>query len=698
MRRAHWCPLAVAALLAPLLVVPPAVADERRDEDPITDPVPDDPAPSGLGLVLEEVAQLPESTTSPPPEDERLERHNRINGLEGLPDGSGRMAVPDLNGTLYLVDGPSGDAEPYLDVAETFAPDFFNSAGLGQGLAYAAFHPEFGENGTFYTAHVEAGDALETEEPDLPPQPETEFHGVITEWTADDPAADTFSGDHREVLRLGFSGQIHNIQQIGFNPGAEASDADYGALYIAAGDGGDSNADADLTDPQDLSVPQGKLLRIDPSGDDGAGDGYGIPEDNPFADQDGALGEIFAYGMRDPHRFSWDADDSGRMFLAHIGEHAIESVHQISPGSNVGWPEREGRFTFRADDRCHLYPLPADDDQYGFEYPVAAYDHDPPPDWDCESDAGYAISGGAVYRGADIPELDGKYIFGDIVNGELYYTEESEMQRGTDDEDRAQIYELAAYTPDGDPVTMRDLAGDERVDLRLGQDAAGEHYLLSKANGKIWKVDGTQRFAEGAEGPAHIDGATEPGDWAPVTPSKWEFEDGQVILAEEGEERPGPQRPYEYAALDKGPSFGSLRYDASVRLDTPVSESNRDAIVVFGHQDDTHFYYAHLSSDNTVYGHNGIFKVDGDDRVRVDGQWNVNQSQAAPPAITGEDWVDVRVDHRAETGEIAVYAGDMDRPVFTAVDTAFDSGRVGFGSFDNIARLRDLSVRGTPED
>lgn len=697
MRELRRCSLAIAALLAPLLIAPPpAAADEKRDPAPIIDPIPEDPAPSGLGLVLKEVAQLPESTPTPPPTDDRLARHNRINGLGALPDGSGRLYVPDLNGKLYLIDKETGASHSYLDVGATFEPDFFNSAGLGQGLAFAAFHPDFAENGKFYTAHVEAGEALETEEPDLPPQPDAEYHGVVTEWIADDPSADTFSGTHREMLRTGFSGRIHNLQQIGFNPNAESGDTDYGNLYIAVGDGGNGNVDPDLNDPQDLSVPQGKILRIDVSGHNSSNGEYGIPSGNPFAGQEGKLGEIYAYGMRDPHRFSWDTGGSQRMFLAHIGEHSIESIHQISPGSNIGWPEREGRFTFRKDDRCHLYPLPPDDEEYDYEYPLAAYDHDPPPDWDCRSDVGRAIAGGFVYRGDNVSELRGKYVFGDMVDGRLFYTEESQMRRGSTGSERAQIYELSAYTTSGAPVTMQDLAGDERIDLRIGQDAEGEPYLLSKANGKVWKVVDTKRFASGDDGDVRIDGATKAGHWTPVTPSKWEFDHGQVILAEAGEKRPGPSRPYEYAVLKKGPRFASSQFDAQVRLDTPVSEKNRDTILIFGHRDDTHFYYTHLSSDNTSYGHNGVFLVNGDDRVRIDRQWNANRSQGAPPAITDDGWHDVRVRHRSDTGEIAVYVDDMDRPVFTALDTTLDSGRVGFGSFDNVGRLRGLTVRGTP--
>ncbi|MFD0537264.1 hypothetical protein ACFQY7_29475 [Actinomadura luteofluorescens] len=148
--------------------------------------------------------------------------------------------------------------------------------------------------------------------------------------------------------------------------------------------------------------------------------------------------------------------------------------------------------------------------------------------------------------------------------------------------------------------------------------------------------------------------------------------------------------------LNKGPALTSTRIDAKVRLDTPVSVSNRDVIVIFGYQDDTHYYYTHLSSDNTIYPHNGIFLVNGADRLRIDQQWNANRSHGAPPAITDEAWHGVRVDRRADTGEIAVYVDGSSKPVFTARDTTLGSGRVGFGSFDNIGQLRDLTVRGTP--
>ncbi|MDL4775499.1 MULTISPECIES: PQQ-dependent sugar dehydrogenase [Thermomonosporaceae] len=698
MKKLRWSIPTIIALMATLLAAllaspPPAGA---RAPDPVLDPIPDDPAPSGLGLVLKEVAQLPKSEPSAPPTDPRLIRYNRVNHVGEVPDGSGRLFAPDLNGKLYFLDKKDKKPKSYLDVGATFAPDFYSAAGLGQGFGFVAFHPEFKKNGKFYTTHVEAGDALKTKTPDLTPQPKTLYHGVIDEWTAKDPSASTFSGTHRELFRIGYAGRVHGLQQIDFNPNAKRGSADYGLLYVAAGDGGNGNVGDNGGDPQNLGVPQGKILRIDPAGHDSANGRYGVPRANPFAGQAGKVGEIYAYGMRDPHRFSWDTGGEKRLFLAHIGEHEIESIHEIKSGDNLGWSEREGPFTFSKDDRCHLYPLPADDAKYGYDYPVAAYDHDPPADWNCASDSGHAISGGYVYRGSKLPALRGKYLFTDIVDGRLLYTEERDMKRDPAGKNRAQIYQLAAYDTSGKPVTMKQLAGDDRVDLRYGSDGKGEPYLLAKANGKIWKVVGTKGYAGCKAGPAKVGNVMAAENWAPVTPSKWRFPGKEVVLAEAGEARPGPRRPFEYAVLKSGPEFTSTQIDAQVRLDTPVAESNRDVIVVFGYRDDTHYYYTHLSSDNTIYPHNGIFKVDGADRFRIDQQWNANRSHGAPPAIADEAWHGVRVSHCAGTGEISVRVDGAAKPVMTALDTTFGSGRVGFGSFDNIGRIRGLTVRGTP--
>ena len=685
----------VAAVLVAAMGSP--VANAAPPGDPIHDPLPD-PVTSDLGLVVKEYASFPQSTPTPPPTDQRLVRQARINYIGDIPDGSGRKFVPDLNGKMYLVE--HGVPHEYLDVGATFAPQFFSGRGLGQGFGFVTFDPNFKENGRFYTVHTEQA-SMVTKTPDyVQPEPIL-YHGVVTEWTADDPAAETFSGTHREVLRIGFAGQIHGIQQIDFNPTAHPSDADYGLLYLAVGEGG---LGVRTTDPQNLSIPHGKVLRIDPRGHDSANGQYGIPPHNPFVGRAGVLGEIYAYGFRDPHRFSWDSGGTHRLLLGHIGEHAIEMVDDVKAGDNFGWSDREGPFVFDREptNPCdRLYPLPPDDAENGFTYPVAAFDHNPPPDWNCTTDVGHAISGGVVYRGARLPALRGKYVFGDIVNGRIFYTNEREMRRGGP---LATIHQMQLYNEAGQRIRMQDLSGPgalgdpNRVDLRFSTDSRGEIYLIEKANGKIFKVTGTRHFASckiGHTRLSHVMGAQ---NWAPVTPSKWQFPGNQAILAEAGVERPGPRRPFEYAVLTKGPVLGNVEITAQVRLDTPVEITNRDVIIVFGYRSDLEFYYAHLSTDNTIYPHNGIFVVNNADRLRIEDQWDAVHSHGAPPAIVDAEWHQVRVVRCADSGETAVYLDGSTQPLMTTVNTTFNSGRVGFGSFDNIGRIRDLTVTGTAVD
>ncbi|MFG2000698.1 PQQ-dependent sugar dehydrogenase [Spirillospora sp. NPDC048911] len=701
MRKTRWFHLAIAVTVAASLQVAPAHAASAQARsappgDPILDPIPEDPIASGLGLTVEEFAQFPKSEPTPAPTDQRLMRIARINHLGEIPDGSRRKYVPDLNGKLYLVE-KGQTPKTYLDVGATFAPAFFSGRGMGQGFGFVTFDPGFKKNGRFYTVHTELATAA-TKQPDFPPQPGTTYHGIVTEWTAENPAADTFKGTKREVLRLGFAGQIHGIQQIDFNPTARPGSAEARVLYIAAGDGGIGNR---TTVPQDLSVPHGKILRIDPRGTDGVNGQYGIPKDNPFVGKAGALGEIYSYGMRDPHRFSWDPGGSHRMFLGHIGEHAIEAIYDVRPGSNLGWSDREGNWVFdrAATNPCNrLYPLPADDAKNGYTYPVAMYDHNPPPTWNCTSDVGRAVAGGFVYRGNKIPALRGKYVFDDLVDGRIFYTEERDMRLGGKP---ATLNQLMIYDAAGKRVSMADLSGPgsigdpKRPDLRIGRDGSGELYLLAKANGKIWKVTGTRTFADCKIGHTPVRHVMAAKNWTPVTPSKWQFPGKEAILAEAGAARPGPRRPFEYSVLNAGPAWGSFQLEAKVRLDTPVSISNRDVILVYGYRSDLEFSYAHLSSDNTIYPHNGIFNVNNADRLRLDDQWDAVRSVGAAPAVKDEAWHKVRLRHCADTGETAVYMDGAKKPLMTAVDKTFPTGRIGFGSFDNIGRIRDLKVTGT---
>jgi glucose/arabinose dehydrogenase len=485
MPKLRLCLLTYVAVLVAALLGPQAIAQAAAPaSEPVTDPIPEDPVPSSLALTLQEFAAFPKSEPTPPPIDARLMRWARINYIGEMPDGSGRRYVPDLNGKLYFV--KHGTPRVYLDVGAEFAPDFFSGRGLGTGFGFVTFDPNFARNGRFYTTHSEAGAALTTKIPDYT-QPNAFVQSVVTEWTAANPAADTFRGTHRELLRIGFSSQIHAIQQIDFNPTASRHDRDYGLLYLAVGEGGNG---VRSNDPQNLAIPHGKILRIDPRGTNSTNGRYGIPRSNPFVGRPGVLGEIYAYGFRDPHRFSWDPGGSHRLLLGHIGEHDIEAVDDVRAGDNFGWSEREGPFVFDKADPCNLFPLPADDATFGYTYPVAAFDHNAPPGWPCTKDVGHAISGGFVYRGHDVPALRGKYVFGDLVDGRILYTEEREMRRGAP---LAKVHEMKIIDRTGRLITTQDLVGDTRVDLRFGTDRRGELYLLAKANGKIWKVTGTRR-------------------------------------------------------------------------------------------------------------------------------------------------------------------------------------------------------------
>ena len=217
-------------------------------------------------------------------------------------------------------------------------------------------------------------------------------------------------------------------------------------------------------------------MRIDPQGNNSANGRYGIPPNNPYA-QDGddqTLGEIFAYGFRNPHRISWDTGGEHAMLISGIGEKNVEELNLGVAGANYGWPQREG--TFLIDERGDIslpYPLPPNDDELDFTYPVAQYDHD----------EGNAISGGFVYCSESVPALQGKYVFGDIVTGRLFSVDANQLKLGQ----QAEIQELGLQI-DGEPTTLREVTGINRVDLRFGLGFQNELYLFTKSDGRVWKV------------------------------------------------------------------------------------------------------------------------------------------------------------------------------------------------------------------
>ncbi|MEO6721002.1 MAG: PQQ-dependent sugar dehydrogenase, partial [Ferruginibacter sp.] len=181
-----------------------------------------------------------------------------------------------------------------------------------------------------------------------------------------------------------------------------------------------------------------------------------------------------AYGFRNPHRISWSK--SGQLLAVNIGEHNIESINLIKAGNFYGWPIREGTFAERFyDGHGSVYPLPANDSIYHVTYPVAQFDHD----------EGTAISGGFEYKGTAVPQLSGKYFFADLGSGKLFFVNMKDLQLG-----KQAVIKKWNISYNGVPVTLAQLCKKDRVEMRFGMDSKGELYILTKADGKIYKLTG----------------------------------------------------------------------------------------------------------------------------------------------------------------------------------------------------------------
>lgn len=436
---------------------------------PIENPLPDTIPFADQTLVLREVLQMPHTSDKPP--------FSRINKMMPLP-GSDRLFIHELRGTIFEI--TDGKPEGFLHVPDYF-PDFKDRPGWATGVSSFTFHPEYLTNGLFYTNHVEHPNNGQTADFTFEDSIKINIQAVITEWKHDNPGSSTFSGTHRELMRVNFPGQAHSMQEITFNPLAKPGDEDYGLLYIGMGDG----SSVGTRNPhlvQDKSRIWGNILRIDPAGNNSKNGKYGIPPGNPYASEmeQGALGEIYAMGFRNAHRLTWDQAD-GKMLASGIGQHQIEELNLIEPGRNYGWPEREGTFRFDKHGDFHkLYALPENDEAYGFTYPVAQFDHDD----------GAAICGGYVYYGEQIPALQGKYLFGDIFYGHLFTVEAADLRFGH----QSPITEYRIKVEGSSAKNLEEITSksNTKADLRFGIDSKGEIYVFTKADGKIYKIVGLE--------------------------------------------------------------------------------------------------------------------------------------------------------------------------------------------------------------
>ena len=449
----------------------PFAVDLDAANRPITRLIPP-VAKSNLVIEIEDFVQIP-----------TVDGHPGDKGIATLrtdPRGARAIFVSDQMGLLYRV--KNRRPEVYLDVRE-FLPKFVFAPGIGTGLGSFAFHPDFLTNGLFYTTHAEPFpgppaindgefDEREFDYTVLAPTVTPPLQWVLSEWHVDNVAAAQFSGTRREVLRLNTPTTAHGCQDMAFAPVTDRTDPDYGMLYFGIGDGGSNN----LKRPELCHDPRsllGTLFRIDPCGHNAPNGQYGIPPDNPFthATDPAVHREIWAYGFRNPHRFSWDMRYGKRLFLADIGETNVEELNLIEAGGDYGWSTIEG--TTRIDimtDAKVVFPATAAE-LAPYHLPFAQYDHED----------GKAISGGFVYLGP-LEALHGKYVFGDIVTGRLFFINlDAALSDST-------VYELNLIR-DGHVTTVKTLSNLNRAHLRIGyDDQTHDLFLMTKADGMIRRV------------------------------------------------------------------------------------------------------------------------------------------------------------------------------------------------------------------
>ncbi|HEY2349880.1 MAG TPA: PQQ-dependent sugar dehydrogenase, partial [Puia sp.] len=432
----------------------------KDDPNAIKNPIPDKIQASDIQVDLELFAQIPASSDKEPLT--RISKMDWVNSIRS-------WFVLDQRGLLYKLKNQK--AETWLDISK-WKPAFINQPGLATGFGSFAFHPDFARNGIFYTTHTETAHAKKADFPISDSIKQT-LQWVLCEWKIRDPKASAFSGTCRELLRIDMVTGIHGVQEIIFNPKAKPGNEDYGQLYIGVGDGGcTENGYAFLTHHPDHIW--GSILRIDPMGSNSWNGQYGIPPQNPYAKTTDSttVREIYADGFRNPNRITWT--NNGLMLATNIGQASIEAVDIILKGHDYGWPNREGKFLMYPDsDINKIYPLPANDSVFNYTYPVAAFDHD----------EGNAIAGGFEYKDNLIPELRGKYLFGDIPGGRLFFVNVADLNLH-----KMSLVKGWFVSLNGKRLTLRQICGQNRVDLRFAQDDKGEMFIFTKPDGKIYRM------------------------------------------------------------------------------------------------------------------------------------------------------------------------------------------------------------------
>lgn len=463
--------------------------------------------------------------------------------LRDEPGGGSRFFINDLAGPLYIFDKQTKKLTTYLNFDGTgertgLFPKFTAAMGYATGIMNFIFDPDYAQNGIFYTLHMEnsntPGDSAVPKSgvvpgldltgytttkaltPPITPNAGETREMVLIEWTDKQIGNITFEGTAREVMRMHLPGIFHPLNEIIFNPAAKKGDPDWRVMYLGVGDAGTGERPGPTRSyPQRLDNYQGKVLRIIPTLNEHTSTStisengrYRIPNDNPFVSQPGAKKEIWAYGLRNPHRLTWYIDPAkprqATLFAFNIGLVSWETIAIIKKGANYGYPSREGTLSMSADNK--MGPLPADDiipilisDSVVLgtikpTYPVIQYPHAP--------GGGDAIANGFVYRGTQIPALKDCFVFGDVTTGRIWYTPIKDVLAADDGNPLtvAPIYELSTQIRKLSEDTYRKrsglisglpgrgaVAGPGRIDLRLAEDNEGELYVLTKGDGMIRK-------------------------------------------------------------------------------------------------------------------------------------------------------------------------------------------------------------------
>ena len=477
----------------------------------------------------------------------------RVNSIREEPGGAPRLFVVDMNGPIYIVDKKTKALTTYLDFNGSgdrrgLFDRLYHDPGYSTGISQLQFDPDYRRNGKFYTVHVESPTLPGSQRPDPSSVPGLKlgpfgyeptaavatpglinYESVLIEWTDTNTRNTVFEGSAREILRVRLNNRIHPMGELVFHPTARRGDPEWRVMYIGHGDGGAGELrNVARPNPQRLDTLVGKILRIIPDPHEQTASSslsengrYRIPNDNPFTATPGARKEIWAYGLRNPHRLSWAADPANpskqHLIAAVIGLRTWEMVNIIHKGANYGYSQREGNQLLQPDNV--IAPLPTIDKiavQIGDTvtdetvtplYPVVQYGHVPT--------GGDGIGSGFVYAGKLLPALRGKYIFSDLSTGRVWYADFKEML-GADDGNPAtlatmhevklrwngQVHDTftsiaqIAYKERGgldpDLPGRGTVSGSSRADARFAIDVAGELFVYSKTDGMIRQVVGVR--------------------------------------------------------------------------------------------------------------------------------------------------------------------------------------------------------------